>query len=322
MIEDKTVIIAGIGRNVEASLNNYIESAEHAGMMFKDYQVIVYPNNSTDKTTQIMTDWGERNQKVDVIHEDYTPEELLTFTYARTWDYLPCRLEINAMLRNRVIDEIYEKGYESFDYLLWVDMKFLNPWPFEGIKESFELDQKHDWDAVFANGYDKLGKMYDTSAYRDKNFPLAPETIGNYWQKKFHPQINVRLNETQELIPVYSAFNGMGIYKLPSIKDCRYSGVVTKDYETYVKNVIASDPQNPSVKYYLKSKKQTHYDGALIGMYIHEKPDKNADIFFRCSNGYNYPILTEHVPFHMSMRLRGHDKLFINPRMKIFYSHL
>jgi hypothetical protein len=53
------------------------------------------------------------------------------------------------------------------------------------------------------------------------------------------------------------------------------------------------------------------------GVLLHTNPDRL--VWRLSSHACQYPPVCEHVPFHASMIIRGHDKLFINPRMIFTY---
>jgi hypothetical protein len=317
MIEEKTVIIAGIGKNGTSNLNNYIHCAKQLGDHFKDYHILICLKDPIEDFNQVLEDLGEEIPTVNILRGNCPPDDHICSIHAYNLEYKPCELEINGIMRNQVLDHLYANGYDNFDYFVSIDVNFTGQWPYESIKESIELDQEYDWDAVFANIFDRNGRVSDPYSFRDARFPFGAEVLGEYWQKSVCPKLKASGLVTKNLIPVYSAFNGLGIYKIESIKNCKYSGVVTKDYEDYVKFIIKNNPRNRYVKWYLKSRKIFLYYGSLIAMYLNEKPDKDTDILFRCNNGYNYPVISEYVPFHTSMIMKGKNRIYNNPCLEI-----
>ena len=144
---------------------------------------------------------------------------------------------------------------------------------------------------------------------------------------------NLHLTSADDWYPVYSAFGGCGIYKKTSIKDCRYSAVVTEDLDYVARQIIENGrmTKHPQIVKYDDLLNQTtsllHISSPLphmpqvkdsqIGFILF--PGNNPVIWRMSSFVYQYPSVCEHVPFHASMIRRGHGKIFINPRLLFTY---
>ena len=109
--------------------------------------------------------------------------------------------------------------------------------------------------------------------------------------------------------------------------------VVTKDLEEFAKVLIeqGKEEKHPLIMKYLEDL------GKLTGVVHIELPTPNLpkitdpDIGITTSRDfdpviwkmssfvYQYPSVCEHVPFHASMIMKGHGKLFINPRLIFTY---
>src|SRR4051812_29908986 len=68
VIQEK-VLICGICKDVETRLPYTIQIIEDIGNLFADYQVIVYENNSKDKTPKLLQKWSRKNNRVNVTSE-------------------------------------------------------------------------------------------------------------------------------------------------------------------------------------------------------------------------------------------------------------
>ena len=217
--------------------------------------------------------------------------------------------------------------FKDYTYVIWLDMDFKIAPNLEGIYELFKGTR--DWDAVFAYGIDPPGTYWDWYAFRDKAEPLGSETLGNTW---WYLPKTFKLNKHDSWYPVYSAFGGCGIYKKSSIEGCRYSAVVTKDLEDLTKKILVeTDPSNKSIQIYYDLLKKTStfvnlfeaktgldpITDPAVGIFLSQ--DQNAPVFRMSSFVYQYPSVCEHVTFHASMIMRGHGKLFINPRIVFHY---
>jgi hypothetical protein len=123
----------------------------------------------------------------------------------------------------------------------------------------------------------------------------------------------------------------LGIYKRQSIKGCRYSGIVTKDLENVViswldraknnkeicfreeyQELLTTAPVIDLTKVYLSDRKLFPSE---LGMRLLNENGLGKIIWFSCTEKRTLPWTCEHIPFHASMILKGHDKIFVNPRL-------
>ncbi len=321
------VLICGICKDVAEYLPDEIRIFEKIGTLFEDYRIIIYENNSTDGTQNILREWVNKNSKVTAQFEFLTKSELENQIINKSDNGELNRIELIARARNKLLDKIMSHEYNSYPYIIMMDMDFLSDPNTEGIIEVFQ--SKREWDAVFGYGVGKTKAYWDWYAFRDFNQPFGPELLGHDWfsQKMWS------LSKTDQWCPVYSAFGGIGIYKRASIKECRYSGCVTKDLEEVYKNIINSQKisSHPIIEKYLYDSQQLSKQITIfstgpnlssitdqsVGIVLQN--DTDALIWRMNSFAYQYPIVCEHVPFHASMILKGHEKLFINPRLVLIY---
>ena len=171
------VLILGVCKDVEGQLPRTIKIMEHIGSLFEDYRVIVYENNSSDKTPALLKRWAKRNSRVSYQSEKLSKKELQDIVVNVDEKGKFFRPELIARARNIVLDKALSEDYEGFDYLIWMDMDFIVPPKYEGIVEVFH--DEREWDAVFAYGVDSKGYYWDWYAFRDGVYPLGPEILGN-----------------------------------------------------------------------------------------------------------------------------------------------
>ena len=204
---NETVLICGIVKNCDKRLNLNINHAIRTGEIFKDYRIIIYENNSTDNTKQILGNF-KSNSKFIIKSEDIDLKnkknfDLWAYTKITGSDH-PCRIELISNARNKVIDIINTSDFNNFSYVIWIDMDS-NGWDINGIINSFS--NKQAWDVVYANN---PHNYYDMYALRDNKLCFGPEIIGELFWNQLP---NIKINSNNSLIPVYSAFGGIGIYK-------------------------------------------------------------------------------------------------------------
>lgn len=290
------VLICGVCQNIESSAKHSIKSIETLGKRFGDYRVILYENNSSDRTVKIFQSWAAKNFRVKFITEKIKAKDLAK-----------SRTERIAHARNQVLLEAKKEEYRDFKYFVLVDLDFQKGWPIDEIVKTV-LNQEIEWDSVSANGVLPDGRYYDLYAFRDWNFVLNHEILG------FGKSIDMIL-DTQKWHPVYSAFGGLAIYKTETITQFNYCGTVTEELENYYKNIfIKMGKHHPEVKKYLKL---NHLDLDF--------PLNHLTISFKKNSPKEHPrkflpiTCCEHLTLHAAMALKGYGKFFINPKMKMYY---
>jgi hypothetical protein len=288
--KQEKVLICGVCKDVETKIQHSIENIEKLGNRFKDYAVIVYENNSNDETASILREWAKKNDKVLFISE-VVPQKQLPFL----------RMEMIARARNIVLEKAKLPEYSDHQYLIMADLDFINPWPIEEIVNSVELPI--EWDCISANGIRPDKTYVDRFAFRDESYPLGDELLGNPW---WYALVDTQLTLVgkEDLMPVYSAFGGLAIYKRATLTQFTYTGTVTRDLENYYKKILTKvPPSNPQIQAYLQ----------LIGMENESEMSKVPICFL-------YPRCCEHITLHSSMALKGYDKFFLNPKMVMEYA--
>ena len=204
-IKQKSVVIAGCCRNIECYIKQNLNIIDKIGSQFEKYKVIIYENDSTDKTRQLLIDSNKNS-----IYE-YIFENNIT---------IQSRTERIAYCRNKLLEQVKNK-YSEYDYLLMLDLddvlasgKLINT-----INSCFLYDSKQ-WDAMFAN--------YDIYALRKKKYLMSCcwndvtklKVAGIPHNTAYNQCIDkyiINYPISMPLIPVVSAFGGAGLYKLSSI---------------------------------------------------------------------------------------------------------
>ena len=281
------IVICGVCRNIEAAVSNTIKNIEELGNHFSDYQVVIYENNSTDRTAQLLNDWSNNNPHVLLITEKLPSKNLPASRTSKI-----------ARARNIVLEAVKDLNYSDFKYLVMVDLDFKKPWPIEEILKT--LEAPIEWDAVSANGVVKGGLYHDYYAFRDKGFPFGPELNGSkVWRKHaFLPKF-----KGKEWHSVFSAFGGLALYKTKTILQYIYSGSVTSDLKKYYQNILLTlPPTNPYLQDYLEFQRISQ-----------NTPLLDIPIRFRDK------ICCEHLPLHASMALNGYGKFYVNPALIMKY---
>lgn len=266
-MSDKRIVIAFLARDIEPQVQSLIQRSELIGNLFSDYRIISVENDSSDKTRQLLKNWSAKNSKVTLMDccEEGSCECVLSTSKGYNSGIISeDRIKRMAKYRNKYLHHALG-NYSDYDYLFVMD---------SDLGGSFEVNEFLDiiqtapeWDAIFVNGqvpfpgsFGTLPFVYDAVAYTPVDSPflklnqstgaLVPLLI-----KKF-----VELNSTsflgsESLIPVSSAFGGMGIYKMSSLKNKDYSGEFACEHTN-----LASDLIQDNKKLFIGRNWKGHFD--------------------------------------------------------------
>lgn len=299
----RKALICGVCKDIQKAVPNTIEQIELLGSKFDDYGVIIYENNSVDRTANLLAEWAAANPNVVFITETLPKDQLPA-----------SREECIARARNIVLSIAKEDRYHDFEHLIMVDLDFKTPWPVDEIVATTQLPG--NWDCISANGVFRKGKLYwDRYAFRDKEYPFGPELIGKeWWYDLKQSWFEIK---KKELLPVYSGFCGLAVYKRSTIIQFSYSGTVTKDLQDYYGRILSEvGKSNADVKKYMKVNKLKKSFPLFDSPLIFQSSPPSDDY-----EGYKELVCCEHVTLHASMALSGYGNFFINPRLKMQYSH-
>ena len=210
-IKTHKAVIAGIVRDSAYALPSMIKSIERLGRQFKDYQVVIYENDSKDGTKTILRLWSNINDKVHIVSDNFDNEKRPSISFL-------------ADARNKYIDQIANNtDYNDFDILIVADLDMFYGVDMRGIAHSFA--NENQWDAVCSNGiFTASGDMWDRYAYRDSKYTHIPYKYqSNDFYNFLYYEMDLNFLRADDLVPVNSCFGGMAIYKREYVKECRYS---------------------------------------------------------------------------------------------------
>jgi hypothetical protein len=222
-MSESTVVICGIARDISQNIIANIARIERLGKMFDDYRVVIYENNSTDGTDELLKEWEKSNRSVTILSEKLGSKKYESSTEA---DY-----------RNNYLEEIFKQQFHlSFracrnvppDYVIVADLDLKGGWSYEGICNSFGYD---NWNVMGSNGLlyglspslkNKDGSHAMTRVYYDS---LAFRRIGHP-EQHVSSEINaLAYNRGEDPFRVLSCFGGLALYKYSAFQHgARYSG--------------------------------------------------------------------------------------------------
>jgi hypothetical protein len=218
---DYRVCIVGCAKNIAAHLQESINVLiKIKGLFHKDSVIIIGENDSTDGTK-------------DILHSN--KDVVLHLNLDGKLSHMKHRTQCISFVRNQLLKHVH-KNYEKYDYLIVADLdNVLVNFNVANIERIFN-EIKEPWNALFAN---VPGPYYDIWALRSPELGIDFDCWDAYMhniQNGMNPAIareecinkfQVELPNNGKLIPVKSAFGGLGIYKLSATRGCTY------EWETY-----------------------------------------------------------------------------------------
>jgi hypothetical protein len=118
---DKTIIFAGLARDIETKIEKNIRNCATLGSFFKSYKIIVFENDSVDKTRTILEKMALENPNILLI--DCVGTNGCKFQETKLYDYgimNENRIDRMAYYRNIYLSVIY-KQFPTYDYMCMID---------------------------------------------------------------------------------------------------------------------------------------------------------------------------------------------------------
>ncbi|MDA0657731.1 MAG: hypothetical protein O2931_04475 [Planctomycetota bacterium] len=206
------VVIAGLARDVAWILPWTIARINYTGSQAADFRVVIYENDSSDKTLPLLQNWAGADRRVHVISEKRTdPVNPMARCASRAKRMAYYRSQCQSYIRDHLSD---------FDHVMVVDTDLIGGWSQDGVAQTFS---RAEWDFVGANGiiFRRLGLrpnetfQYDAWAYR-KDEQYTPWTTRDVNQLRF--------GRGEPWHAVTSCFGGVGIYRMSAYLAGSYDG--------------------------------------------------------------------------------------------------
>ena len=226
------VAILGCAKNCAKYISTTINNMHRLGSLFSDYHIFIYENDSLDNTDSIIRQHG-KSAKVTC-----KTQRFIHYKYKyRTWAL--------AYARNCLINMLIESKFNP-EYVIVMDMddigaNHLNKY----IKLiNYALSIKPHWDAIFPK------VTYDYWAFRYKNCLvnyiecMKSKYLAAACYNNMQNIIKKIKYNKKGLAPVYSTFNGIGLYK----------------YNLYIKGTYSGKNILFSINAIQKNSKSSHYD--------------------------------------------------------------
>lgn len=221
-LKSMSIAFTGCARNCEGKLLEGIELAERLGRYFKSSQILVYENDSTDRTREVLASLAAQG-RIQLLTESH-----LDF-------HLPFRTQRLSYARNKLMREVRRHHPDLFCVM---DLDGINGSDFSEAGFLSNFSYLPCWDAVFPAN---TSLYYDIWAFRNQDLcPADYERRLNTMNPALGSDaiFDLCLNQLQKIdftklngwLPVDSAFGGMGLYKTSKFQFANYCGTAG-DYE-------------------------------------------------------------------------------------------
>ncbi len=276
------------GNQLQKTLERFSKIQNH----FSRFKILVYENNSSDNTKEVLKEAKLRYSFLDYFAFDYTQEEIDSIAPIKHKPrMIPCGVQMIAHGRNFLLEKAKDVS-SDYEYTLVFDpdVFYFNP---RQIVKAVKTFQKLGAHVLSVNGLTKALKYRDAYAFRSKNFLYGPEYLGQTWWKEIVHHIQKRFIINKK-IPVYSAFGGAAIYNTKEYIKGQYSALHTDISLMVQKEIIECNPNS------------LRLDSAPL-----DSPIENTN--------YTGAVVCEHVPFHYSLYNEGFTKQYIDTSWKILF---
>jgi len=233
-LANSSIAICGLARNCAHKLLKNIKFIEELRAYFKFLQVVVVENDSRDKTRSILDSWSESSSNIAILDgitkstalKSDQPDNNVNPYYSYK------RISYLATLRNQYLNYIKSHA-RAYDYILVLDFD-VDKISLAGVLNCFE--QRDSWDVACAYGYsisprlqERIHDTYAMVLLGEENKPQQERPIKQL-------QRDVRLNKISgSLLPVYSAFGGLSIYKAGLLEGINYQVLKNGDLRVEVR---------------------------------------------------------------------------------------
>ena len=222
IMKSLNVIIYGTIRDIESHFLKSFTNIELLSDFFNKVHIIIFENDSSDNTRKLLIKWeSHKNKNID---KKLLLKENLIHKF-------PLRAHRLAYCRNQILNYIFDNNLDKkYQYAIHCDLddRFWSL-DFYSICNCFQYDV-NKWDAMFPINtnygyYDFWALRCDLTWFNKNIFCCEIENNDkfNEYEKHVPEFCSFLKNNANKLISVQSAFNGLGIYKLNSLKNCRYN---------------------------------------------------------------------------------------------------
>jgi len=218
LMKKQNIIIYGTIRDIENEFLASFTNIDLISDLFNTVYIIILENDSKDNTRQLLKNWYENT-----INKNISKFIILKDNLD---DYYPLRAHRLAYCRNLILNYISDNNLHlKCNYAIHCDLdnRFWSV-DLNSICNTFQYDL-NNWSmqsCVSKNRtyYDFWALRYENSWFNINIFSCDANNVD--YNTKIN-EFETLLKNTNELIPTTSSFNGMAIYHMNSLINCRYN---------------------------------------------------------------------------------------------------
>ena len=215
-MREEKIIFASAIRNCEKYLNSVCSNILNLASQFKEYKIIFIESDSSDRTLEGLKYFQSLNSNIEITSLGNLEQQF------------PIRTDRISIARNKYLD-IVESKYQDYDLLCLFDSDDISSDPID--PQSLLSNLNYDnWDMMCAN---QENKYYDLWALRHpiwmpfdliKQLRHKPSFMSyDTANQIFSLSRQIVIPRNHSPIKVDSAFGGMALVKISSIKGARHS---------------------------------------------------------------------------------------------------
>jgi len=233
--KEKRVVFSFLARNSAYHVPKMKNKMDALGKHFKDYQVLIFENDSSDGTRDLLKEWSRENSHVSLLDccELGNCDCKLDWKKA-THDGVHSKSRIEKMrtMREYVLQYV-KKHFSNWDYSIVMDFDLGGSIFKDGFLTSFAYDKS--FDVIFASGlttfpcFFNFHMLYDAWAFLAEGDDLKNINKENIMKDFFYQNNTLFDYPIQfDLKKAKSGFNGLAIYKISSIMNASYQNSISK----------------------------------------------------------------------------------------------
>jgi hypothetical protein len=220
-MQSNSVVICTLCRDVLHCLPATAARIERLGSMFREFQTVIFENDSRDSTLHWLNQWARANSKVHIVSEQLNdPKFGQEIGSART-----SRM---AYYRNRYREAVLTK-FNDYDYVIVLDADLEGGWSYDGIAHTFG---DVNWDFVGSYGIWYEPDSVSSKAKQVHYDAFAFRRPGCEGREDFPTVNNLVFHRGEPLVYVWSCFGGLGIYRMECFQASEY-GANDCDHVTF-----------------------------------------------------------------------------------------
>lgn len=229
------LVVCGLVRNAAQNLERNLDRFELLKPFFESFKVIIYENDSTDNTKEILKRYGERTKSdATILMADFKEYPFQFGPFSKH------RVDLMSKYRNQYLDKL--KEFPETDYVLLIDLDVYD-FSIESILNCFKVEFK--WDMVSAFGvnfvdYKLFPVFYDIYAYTEEDNTKHHFSDFREFREE-QRELYRKYNNTKEWVQITSNFNGLAIYTYKSLMcGARYNSApcTQEGIESFCEHVV------------------------------------------------------------------------------------